>query len=375
MPLSSSLENALNEWLLDIKEQRLSDNTLASYHYAVDIFRGWLTEQPATYALKNLTVEVMTSYVKYLLGRKLAQGTVYAYVGILTRWLQDMVNQGHIGGIPNQRGRVLSPAGTRDALYRLLDRRDTPVAPRIPDLRRLPRYFDEALHSYLQGRGGLLPTPTEPVALRAYLNLLRNRALIATLFSTGGRINEVLSIDAAAVLKYGSITDTVQVTGKGRKRRPLRLDNDARRWIDAYLAARRASFGPADPLFISHGPNGAGQRLSDVSAWKAVKEAANALADLRMEEGAPPDEVAALRAVSPHSLRHFLAQAMLDEGADYKDITAILGHSSSVVTEQFYARLGEDRAIEIADTFAPRMEREFRAPSTQPSNHHDEDGD
>lgn len=63
-----------------------------------------------------------------------------------------------------------------------------------------------------------------------------------------------------------------------------------------------------------------------------------ALADMRLTEQADPDEVAALRSVSPHSLRHYLALAMLDEGADYKDITASLGHRCSVVTEQFYAR-------------------------------------
>lgn len=70
-----------------------------------------------------------------------------------------------------------------------------------------------------------------------------------------------------------------------------------------------------------------------------------------------------MRGVSPHSLRHYLVQAMLDEGADYKDITAILGHSSSVVTEQFYARLGDERTMEIANTFAPRMN-----PLFDPSN-------
>ncbi len=50
---------------------------------------------------------------------------------------------------------------------------------------------------------------------------------------------------------------------------------------------------------------------------------------------------------------------MLDEGADYKDLTAILGHSSAVVTEQFYARLGDERVMEIVATFAPRPSDAF----------------
>lgn len=228
----------------------------------------------------------------------------------------------------------------------------------MPDLRRLPAYYDEQLHHFLQAHR--VPSVTEPIPLRTYLNLLRNRALIATLFSTGGRINEVLGLTVAQVRRGNRITDAVAVTGKGRKRRPLRLDELARSWIAAYLDARQPMFPQAAAVFISHGPNSAGKQLSDVSAWKIVKVAAAALADVRREEGADEDEITALRAVSPHSLRHYLAQAMLDEGADYKDIAAILGHSSSVVTEQVYARLDDERALEIADTFTPRAQHAFR---------------
>lgn len=78
-----------------------------------------------------------------------------------------------------------------------------------------------------------------------------------------------------------------------------------------------------------------------------------------MQEGAGVEARRDLRSVSPHSLRHSLAQAMLDEGVDDKDSTAIFGHSSSVVTEQFYARLDEDRTIKPADTCAPRIDLTF----------------
>jgi site-specific recombinase XerD len=107
-------------------------------------------------------------------------------------------------------------------------------------------------------------------------------------------------------------------------------------------------------LFISHGPKANGKQMSAVSAWRVVKEAALWLSDVRAQEGADSDELQRLRAISPHSLRHFLAQALLDEGAEYKDIAALLGHSSTTVTEQVYARQHEEITHEIADTFAPR---------------------
>lgn len=83
-----------------------------------------------------------------------------------------------------------------------------------------------------------------------------------------------------------------------------------------------------------------------------------------MSDGATADEIRDLRAVSPHSIRHYMDQAMLDEGAEYKDIATIFGHSSTSVTEQVYAQLDPDRVQEVADTCAPRRaRRQTSAPS------------
>jgi integrase/recombinase XerD len=184
------------------------------------------------------------------------------------------------------------------------------------------------------------------------------------LFASGGRIHEVLSLGVGQVQVRGRIVAAPVIAGKGRKQRPLRLDEDARAWIGEYLIARQPSFAAAPALFISHGPRGAGQQLTTVTGWRIVKNAADALADQRMVAGASSAELRDLRAVSPHSIRHYVAQAMLDEGAEYKDIAALFGHSSTSVTEQVYARLDPERTLEIADTFAPR--RAPRRPRTAP---------
>jgi integrase/recombinase XerD len=186
------------------------------------------------------------------------------------------------------------------------------------------------------------------------LNLLRNRAFVALLFASGGRVAEVLSITTSDARHGAGINYRIQILGKGRKRRALRVDDLARSWIAAYLDARSSVYPTATALFISHGPKANGKQMSAVSAWRVVKEAALWLSDVRAREGADNEELQRLQAISPHSLRHFLAQALLDEGAEYKDIAALLGHSSTTVTEQVYARQHEEITHEIADTFAPR---------------------
>jgi site-specific recombinase XerD len=354
-----TIDEAIGQWLADLQDTR-SAETYKSYDYALRSFRRWLDAQPTVTTIDALDAPLLKRYVAMLVERRLDQRTLHQYVGVLCRWMQSLIDAGELSGIPSGRGKLMTAAGLRAMLSQQLPRPEPAVAPRVPDLRRLPAYFDEQLHAFLRQRADRIPAEDEPAPLRHYLNLLRNRALLATLFSTGGRINEVLSLDVRVVRRRGEIQDAVRVQGKGRKERPLHLDRTARAWIAAYLNARAPYFVDAAALFISHGPRGKGQRLSDVSAWKAVKEAAEALADLRRAEGASRDEIQALLAVGPHALRHFLAQAMLDEGADYKDLTAVLGHSSAVVTEQFYARLGDERVLEVIETFAPEPAATFR---------------
>lgn len=356
-----TIEQSITEWLEDIQERR-SVETYKSYSYALRTFQRWLIEtHPQLRAIDQLNASLLKQYVTGLLERKLDARTLHQYIGVLTRWLQALVDAGELPGIVNQRGKVMTTDGARNLLTQQIPRLEPAVAPRVPDLRRLPAYYAEQFQAFMSTRTDHVPGADDPVALRQYLNLLRNQALIATLFSTGGRINEVLSLDVRMVKRRGEIQDAVRIQGKGRKERPLRLNRMTRTAVAAYLQAREPYFADATALFISHGPRGKGQRLSDVSAWKVVKEAAEALADLRRAEGAPKDEVRALLAVGPHALRHYLAQAMLDEGADYKDLTAVLGHSSAVVTEQFYARLGDERVLEVIETFAPEPATSFRS--------------
>lgn len=358
MTVGASIEAAIAQWLADLTEQQRSPDTVATYRSAMHQFQVWLAERPEVMELGTLRISLLVAYIQAALGRKLHRHTILAYIGVLTRWLQDLVNQGELDtGIPNQRGRLIPPTGVRDLLERMVGRRTPPVAPRIPDLRDLPNYYPHALDAWLMARGGVLPTPAESRPFRDYLSLLRNQALVGTLFSTGGRINEVLGLNVRQVRQGGMIVSAVPITGKGRKTRPLRLDEDARAWLAQYLDARQPLFGTAPALFISHGPRGAGNRMTDVTGWRVVKLAADALADAEVAAGATEASVQSLRAVSPHAIRHYVAQAMLDEGADYKDIAAILGHSSSLVTETVYARLDEERMLEVADTFAPRRRR------------------
>jgi site-specific recombinase XerD len=230
----------------------------------------------------------------------------------------------------------------RDALPRAPAGR----APDVPDLRRLVGFYDAE------------PPAGEPGTRleRERLNTLRNAALLHLLFSTGARISELLDLDVRDVRDDdGRIAARAQVVGKGQRRRSVFVRKHAQRALERYLLARRDGFPRVAPVFISHGPRGAGARLSRVTAWKVVTDAAYALAD-RVEAEGHRREARELRAVTPHTFRHFVATWLLNEGAQLSEVSALLGHANTRITEQYYARHSDDRLQELHDQFSPDPE-------------------
>jgi len=85
--------------------------------------------------------------------------------------------------------------------------------------------------------------------------------------------------------------------------------------------------------------NKRGGRLSRVSAWEVVKQAASK-ANLESK-------------VTPHVFRHSYATHLLDGGADIRVVQELLGHSS-VTTTQIYTLITIDKVRESYRLAHPR---------------------
>ena len=101
------------------------------------------------------------------------------------------------------------------------------------------------------------------------------------------------------------------------------------------MAAKAKTSSPAGALFL----NARGTRLSRVSAWQIVKDAAEA-ARIDAE-------------VSPHTFRHSFATHLLEGGADIRVVQELLGHAS-VTTTQIYTKVSEETLREVYATSHPR---------------------
>ncbi len=79
----------------------------------------------------------------------------------------------------------------------------------------------------------------------AYIKALRDRAILETLFSTGLRVSELVSLDRFLDLSYGQTA----VRGKGEKVRVVFFSEDAKKSIKKYLDARKDT---NNFMFVSH---------------------------------------------------------------------------------------------------------------------------
>ncbi len=174
-----------------------------------------------------------------------------------------------------------------------------------------------------------------PEQKRGQLILLRNRALLQTLFDTACRVSEVLALRRADVLDGRAVRVRLTQTKGDQAARTVCYIDKAKPLIAAYCAAR--DDGTGAPLFVSHG-RGNGTALTRAHVERIVKDAARGC-DL-------------LDNTSPHSFRHARAQQLLDNGMALEWVAAYLGHARVDTTRTIYAyKTNEDMLQDMIETY------------------------
>jgi site-specific recombinase XerD len=327
---------ASRQWAEAQRRRRkpLAEATIASYCDAWSSFSQWASRNQRQHTT-HIGATDLASWIDSLRG--LSDGTAQTYSHGALAVMRFLADRGLL---------TCEIAIMRMHLRDALPRAPASRAPDVPDLRRLVGYYDPEL------------PPGEPGTRseRDRLSALRNAALLHLLFSTGARISEVLALNLADIRgDDGRISPRTHVVGKGQRRRAVFVRPHAQHAIERYLLARRVSFPHAEALFISHGPRGAGGRLGRIAAWTIVTDASYGLAN-SIEADGRPREAQTLRAVTPHTFRHFVATWLLNEGAQLSEVSALLGHANTRITEQYYARHTDERLQELHDQFSPDPE-------------------
>lgn len=276
---------------------------------------------------KKRAVNIVESYRRYLkLQRNFSANTIKAYMDDLQKLM------GFLSGI-----NVTADAATLDDLRQFAaSLHDIGIGARsqcriLSGVRSFYRFL--LLDGYIENDPSeLLESPTvgdhlpevlttdEVDRLEAAIDLSkweghRNRAIIEVLFSCGLRVSELVMLRLSQLyLEEGY----VRVVGKGDKERLVPISTKAikelKLWFDdrCHMEIRR---GEEDFVFL----NRRGAHLTRTMILIMIKR-------LAVEAGIT-------KTVSPHTLRHSFATALLEGGADLRAIQAMLGHESISTTE------------------------------------------
>ena len=143
----------------------------------------------------------------------------------------------------------------------------------------------------------------------------RNKAIIEVLFSCGLRVSELVNLKMSALYLAEQF---VRIMGKGNKERLVPISENAIEQLKYWFIDRshmNIKPGEEDYVFL----NRRGAHLTRTMILIMIKR-------LGAEAGIQ-------KTISPHTLRHSFATALLEGGADLRAIQSMLGHESIGTTE------------------------------------------
>ena len=163
----------------------------------------------------------------------------------------------------------------------------------------------------------------------------RNRAIIEVLFSCGLRVTELVTLRKSNIFEEEQF---VRIMGKGRKERLVPISERALHELHNWYIDRnqlKIKPGEEDYVFL----NRRGAHLTRTMILIMLKRQA--------------EEAGIKKLISPHTLRHSFATALLEGGADLRVIQALLGHES-IGTTEIYTHLSNQSLREAILYHHPR---------------------
>ncbi len=302
----------IDDFLLHIQANNYSHETLYNYERDLDTFASFLTHELRGVAFDKITKKTIEQYKAYLNSptRKTAKGDESAIKlksGSINRHLTSL----------------------RRYLSFLMDMDEpVPVPPTAIKLLRMGKQHGQIAEFEEMIKLIECPTTVE----RDEFVQKRNRAMLETLFASGMRISELISLRINQLDHTGKIF----VEGKGRKRRFIYLTPRAERHIREYLKLRDDD----NPfIFVAERGLNANNKKKHISANY-----------MQMKIKWYREYLGMAIKTSAHSLRHGFATYLAEQGANPAAIQVLLGHESLETTTRY---------VHASDKYAESTHHQF----------------
>lgn len=164
---------------------------------------------------------------------------------------------------------------------------------------------------------------------------MRDKAMLELMYATGLRVSELCNLTLQEVNLANRIVNLRR--GKGNKQRKVPIGEFACQYLEKYLTGPRKRNKGSKTQYVFL--NKDGKAISRVYFFKQVQKYA-------LEAGID-------KRISPHTLRHCFATHLLENGAELRAVSSMLGHSHLSMT-QIYTHVSSQRILSAYDSFLSR---------------------
>jgi integrase/recombinase XerD len=268
----------IEEYLIELEIRNYSRNTIKTYKSIVNNFYRFLSDEKDLYDDRR----VLRSFKKYIQYLKRDKNVSQNYIYLVTVVVKKFFEFNEI---------------------KILDEVKTPKR-----TKSLPKSLNETEVKNLIHAVDCDNRENGDSPLQRSIKL-RNKVILALLYSSGLRVSELVSLKVDDVEPGDR---TIRIRGKGEKDRIVLFNEETRLLIENYLDIR---VNQGEYLFL----NRFGNPLTTRYIQMMIKNYAK-LAGINKK-------------VTPHILRHSFATHLLKNGVDIRAIQQLLGHSNLSTTQ------------------------------------------
>jgi integrase/recombinase XerD len=268
----------IEDYLFELEIRNYSHNTIKTYRSIINNFYNFLKGEKELNDERQV-LRGFKRYIRYLKReKKVSQNYIYLVTVVVKKFFE-------FGGI-NVLEEVKTPKRTKS----------------------LPKSLNEdevkslitALDNY---------SPVDSASSTSELVKLRNKLILALLYSSGLRVSELVTLQTNSV----DLNErTIRIRGKGEKDRIVLFDDATKGMMEEFLQKRSCD---SEYIFV----NRRGNHLTPRYVQMMIKDYAR-VAGIKKK-------------VTPHILRHSFATHLLKNGVDIRAIQQLLGHSNLSTTQ------------------------------------------
>lgn len=285
-----NFKEMVEDYLVELEIRNYSTNTIKTYTSIIHSFYEYLQEETKLYNEKDF----LRSFKKYIQFLKREKKVTQNYIYLVTVVVKKFLEFHKIYFLEE----ISAPKRTK-SLPKSLNEKE------VEKLINSVTWDEEDDESQI-------------------LTKLRDKLILAILYSSGLRISELINL---IIRDIDFDERTIRIRGKGEKDRIVLFDKNTKYLIETYLAKRSQN---SEYLVVNKKGNPLTPRYIQIMIKKYGKKAGIS------------------KKVTPHVLRHSFATHLLKNGVDIRVIQQLLGHSS-LATTQIYTSVDMDTIKTIYD--------------------------